>query len=128
MDPSAAASSARTPLILVVEDDEGVRTLAGTVLREAGYRVLEAETGQHAMMLFEGHPDIDLIFTDVVMPGIDGFKLADMTKFKRPDVRILYATAYLDLARDRLGVVHGQILQKPYHADQLEQLVKEALG
>jgi CheY-like chemotaxis protein len=117
----------RAPLILVVEDDAGVRDLASTILQDAGYRVLEAETGQRAIMLFEAHPDIALIFTDIVMPGLDGFKLADITKFKRPAVRILYATAFLDLAHEKLGVVHGQILKKPYRVAQLRQAVQEAL-
>jgi len=81
------------PLILVVDDEEGVRQFAAAVLRDAGYRVLEAEDGQRAIMLFEDNPDINLIFTDIVMPGLDGFKLADMTTFKRPNLRILYATA-----------------------------------
>ena len=117
----------RAPLILVVEDDAGVRDLASTILQEAGYRVLEAETGQRAIMLFEAHPEIALIFTDIVMPGLDGFKLADITKFKRPGVRILYATAFLDLAHEKLGVVHGQVLKKPYRVAQLRQAVQDAL-
>ena len=116
------------PLILVVDDDDGVRELASAILQEAGYRVLEAETGQRAIVLFEANPDIDLIFTDLVMPGLDGFKLADMTKFKRPDIKILYATAFMDLAYEKLGVVHGHILKKPYRPNQLEQVVKETLG
>lgn len=116
------------PLILVVDDDDGVRELAGTILRDAGYRVLEAETGRHAVMLFEANPDIALIVTDIVMPGLDGFVLADMTKFKRPDVKILYTTAYLNEVRDKLGVVHGAILRKPYRPAELEQMVKQALG
>ncbi len=118
----------RAPLILVVDDDDEVRELARTILQEAGYRILEAETGQRAMMLFEANPDIDLIFTDLVMPGLDGFKLADMTKFKRPGIKILYATAFMDVAHDKLGVVHGDILKKPYRTSQLEQAVKETLA
>ncbi len=117
-----------TPLILVVDDDEGVRELAGLILREAGYRTLEAETGQRAMMLFEENSDIRLVFTDIVMPGLDGFKLADMVKFRRPEMKILYATAFMDEAREKLGVVHGDILRKPYRAAQLQALVKAALG
>jgi CheY-like chemotaxis protein len=62
------------------------------------------------------------------MPGLDGFVLADMTKFKRPDVKILYTTAYLNEVRDKLGVVHGAILRKPYRPAELEQMVKQALG
>ena len=115
------------PLILVVDDEEGVRQFAAAVLRDAGYRVLEAEDGQRAIMLFEDNPDICLIFTDIVMPGLDGFKLADMTTFKRPSLRILYTTAFIEEAREKLGVVHGQILLKPYRAAQLEQSVKDAL-
>src|SRR5689334_2005995 len=116
------------PTILVVDDDPDVRELASTILREAGYRVLEAGTGQHGLQLFEEHPEVELIFTDLVMPGLDGFKLADMTKFRRPDVKILYATAYMDVARDKLGIVHGEILRKPYRAAQLEALVKQTLA
>jgi CheY-like chemotaxis protein len=121
------SAPALPPLILIVDDDAGIRELASIILRDAGYRVLEAETGQRALALFENNPDIDLIFTDIVMPGLDGFKLADMTKFQRPEVRILYTTAFMDIAREKLGVVHGQILRKPYRAAQLEQMVKEAL-
>jgi CheY-like chemotaxis protein len=121
------AVAGQSPLILVVEDDTEVRELASTILGEAGYRVLAAETGQRALMLFEAHPDIALIFTDIVMPGLDGFKLADMTKFKRPSVKILYATAFLDVAHDKLGVVHGEILKKPYRPAQLRQVVAAAL-
>jgi CheY-like chemotaxis protein len=132
-EPPAAAARvpggrpADAPLVLVVEDDDGVRELAGAILREAGYRVLEAETGQRAMMLFEENADIRLIFTDIMVPGIDGFKLADMTKFRRPEVKILYATAFIDQVREKLGVVHGEVLVKPYRAAQLEQMVKHTL-
>jgi CheY-like chemotaxis protein len=125
---ASATPPAEAPMILVVDDDPDVRDLASTILREAGYRVLEAGTGHHGLKLFEDHPEVDLIFTDLVMPGLDGFMLADMTKFRRPGVKILYATAYIELARDKLGVVHGEILRKPYRAAQLEALVKQTLG
>jgi len=116
------------PLILVVDDDPEVRRFAADALRAAGYRVLEAENGRRAVLLFEAHPDIALICTDVVMPGLDGFKLADMTKFKRPGLKIVYTTAHPSEAREKLGVVHGAILRKPYRSTQLTQLVKQALG
>ncbi|MBI3513663.1 MAG: response regulator [Proteobacteria bacterium] len=114
-------------MILVVDDNDDVRDLACTILDDAGYRVLEAETGERAIVLFEANPDIGLIFTDILMPGIDGFKLADMIRSRRPDIRILYTTAYIGLAREKLGVVHGPILRKPYRPAQLEQLVMESL-
>lgn len=128
---SGAGGPARValpPLILVVDDDPDVRELSGAILRDAGYRVIEAESGQHGLKLFEDNPEVALIVTDLVMPGLDGFKLADMTKFRRPSIKILYATAYMDVARDKLGVVHGEILRKPFRAAQLEELVKQTLG
>ncbi|MBI3513380.1 MAG: response regulator, partial [Proteobacteria bacterium] len=64
--------------ILVVEDDDGVREYAGTVLREAGYAVLTARDAVEAFILLEQNPGISLMFTDIVMPRIDGLMLADM--------------------------------------------------
>ena len=122
-EPVASAS-----LILVVDDDAAVRAQACAILRDAGYRVLEASTGRGAMMLFEANADIALIFTDIVMPGLDGFVLADVTKFKRPGIKILYTTAHMNEVRDKLGVAHGAILRKPYRRAELEQMVKQALG
>lgn len=118
----------RASLILMVDDDPDVRALAVATLRDAGYRVLEAEDGRRAVVLFEEHPDIAMIVTDIVMPGLDGFKLADMTKFKRPELKILYTTAHLNEARETIGVVHGAILRKPWRPTQLTAAVKAALG
>src|SRR5258708_30273295 len=80
--------------ILVVDDDPEVRGLAAATLEEAGHHVIEASTGQEAIVKFEAHDDIDLIFTDIVMPGIDGFKVADSAKMRRPPVRIRYTTGH----------------------------------
>lgn len=118
----------RAPLILVVDDDPDVRALAAATLCDAGYRVLEAEDGRRAVVLFEEHPDIAMIVTDIVMPGLDGFKLADMTTFKRPELKILYTTAHLNEARENIGVVHGAILRKPWRPTQLTAAVKAGLG
>jgi CheY-like chemotaxis protein len=114
--------------ILIIEDEPKIRDLAVETLRDAGYRVLEAASGDAAMQLFEGHPEIDLIFTDIVMPGIDGFKVADMAKVRRPAVKILYATGFENRARDFLGVVHGRILRKPYRQSDLLAAVEKTLA
>ena len=118
----------RAPTVLVVDDDPDVRELAAGMLREAGHAVLEASTGQEAVVLFEAHPEIDLIFTDIVMPGIDGFRVADVAKTRRPEVKILYATGFSGRAAEYLGVVHGEILPKPYRGPQLAAAVERALG
>jgi CheY-like chemotaxis protein len=127
MSGAAEPAARQSALILVVDDDDGVRELAATILGDAGYRVLEAANGQRAIQLFEANPDIDLIFTDIVMPGLDGFKLADIAKFRRPEIRILYATAFMEYAHEKLGVVHGEVLLKPYRPSQLEQVVEKTL-
>ena len=120
------AAAART--ILVVEDDADVRAIAVSALEDAGYVVLQAATGDKAMVMFDAHPEIDLVFTDIVMPGIDGFKVADCVKHLRPAVRIVYTTAFTDAAADYLGVVHGSILPKPYRSAQLLTAVAQALA
>jgi CheY-like chemotaxis protein len=114
--------------ILLVEDDAEIRELAAEALREAGHGVIEAANGGAAIQSFEQHPEIDLIFTDIVMPGIDGFKVADMAKIRRPGVRILYATGFEHMTRDFLGIVHGRILRKPYRLSDLLQAVEATLA
>jgi CheY-like chemotaxis protein len=122
-----AAVKVTPSTILVVDDDPEVRELAAATLQEAGHHVIEASTGQEAIVKFEAHDDIDLIFTDIVMPGIDGFKVADCAKIRRPTVRILYTTGYAGSAAEHLGVVHGKILAKPYRPDHLVSVVQQEL-
>jgi CheY-like chemotaxis protein len=114
--------------ILLVEDDAEIRELAAEALREAGHGVIEAANGGAAIQSFEQHPEIDLIFTDIVMPGIDGFRVADVAKTRRPSVKIIYATGYAGRAEEYLGVRHGAILLKPYRGQQLSAAVAQALG
>jgi CheY-like chemotaxis protein len=118
----------RASTVLVIDDDPDVRELAAGLLRETGHTVLEASTGQEAIVLFEAHPEIDLIFTDIVMPGIDGFRVADVAKTRRPEVKILYTTGFAGRAAEYLGVKHGEILLKPYRGHQLAAAVHNALG
>lgn len=117
-------SASRT--VLVVDDDADVRDYAILVLEEAGFGVVGAADSAAALTRLEAHPEIALLFTDVVMPGIDGIVLADMVKTRRPDLRVVYATAYNDIVRSRPGVIHGVILSKPYRPAQLVAAVAAA--
>src|SRR5690242_21840012 len=88
--------------VLVVEDDREVREVALAVIEAAGFRVLEAETGDEAYRLLRDCPDlrIDLLFTDIVMPGrLDGVDLAELARSLRPGLRVLFATGFANLAR-----------------------------
>lgn len=116
------------PIILVVEDDAAVRPVAAGILEDAGFRVLEAAGGDQAFRLLDQHPEIALIFTDIVMPGIDGFALAERARLKRPDLRVLYTTGDATAAPG-VGIgVHGAMLPKPYRPGQLAAWVRLALA
>lgn len=115
------------PLVLVVDDDDDIREFAVGVLEDAGYAVVAAANGRQAVQLFEDDEAIELVFTDIRMPGMDGFILAEIAKARRPSVKIIYTTGYVDDARAKLGVWHGPLIEKPYRAPVLEARMREML-
>ena len=117
------------PRILVVEDDELVREFAVRLIKSLGYAVVSAADGMEAMRIVEEISTVDLLFTDIVMPGVDGIILADMVKQRRPTLKILYTTGYRDIARAKseAGILHGRILEKPYRPAELETEIRRLL-
>jgi CheY-like chemotaxis protein len=97
------------------------------VLRERGYSVIEADTGDEALATLPSHPEIVLIFTDIRMPGgRDGISMAAEARRLRPDLKILFATGY---PRDALrGFVGATILRKPYRAHQVVEAVEKEMA
>jgi PAS domain S-box-containing protein len=119
------------PCVLVVEDNDDVRELAESVLGMAGYAVLAAASGEQALALLREGAQVDLLFTDVIMPGgMNGLQLVDEARRLRPRLPVLVTTGYMDELPGQ-GREHGQrlnILAKPYkHGDLLER-VEAALG
>jgi CheY-like chemotaxis protein len=114
--------------ILVVEDDDDIRSYAVAVLEEAGYDVLTARDAVEAFILLEQNPTVRLMFTDIVMPRIDGLMLADMAKLRHPALRVLYATGYMDRVERQPGYRYGALLNKPYRRGQLEDAVRDSLA
>src|SRR5260221_9941046 len=110
--------------VLVVDDEESMVDLAAAILRRAGYQVLTARDGHAAITALRENPGIALLFTDIKMPGIDGFMLADMAKVRRPDLKVLYVTGFGDEVSTRPGVRHGKVLAKPYDPQQLREEVR----
>jgi PAS domain S-box-containing protein len=115
------AHTAANEKILLVEDDDRVRHLTGEMLEELGYRVLAAANSAEALALLDQNSDVDLLFTDIVMPGINGRQLADEALKRRPALKVLFATGYT-----RNAIVHNGILDvgvnvilKPYTMDAL---------
>src|ERR1700687_2605171 len=115
-------------MILVVDDDEGMLTLAATILRRAGYQVLTARDGLEALAALTENPGVALLFTDIKMPRIDGFMLADMAKVRRPNLKVLYVTGFADEVRTQPGVRHGKIIEQPYDPQLLRDAVRLLLG
>ncbi len=125
--PDVAASSGE--VILVVEDDPLMRRLTTEALRELGYTVYDSENAAVALAILDGHSDIKLLLTDVVMPEVNGRKLADEATRRRPDLKVLFTTGYTPNA-----VVHGgvldpgvQFLAKPFTLEQLAAKVRSVL-
>ena len=114
--------------ILVVEDDDEIRSYAVTILEDAGYVVLTARDAIEAFRLLEQNPTVGLMFTDIVMPRIDGLMLADMAKLRHPTLRVLYATGYSERVARQPGYRYGALLDKPYRASQLEAAVAASLA
>ena len=104
-------------VVLLVEDEKGVRDLTREYLEMSGYKVLDAENGHTALELSALHAGpIDLLITDVVMPGINGKELADRVITIRPGIKVLYMTGYTDQAIVHRGTLAAGavLLQKPF--------------
>ena len=115
--------------LLVVEDDEPVRILACLELRAMGYQVTEAACGADALDLLRGGAPADLLFTDVVMPGMSGRELADAARALRPGLRVLFASGYTENAMVHDGRLDAgvHLLSKPYRRLELARAVRAAL-
>ncbi len=128
VSPMALARGTET--VLVVEDDPAVRRVATRVLRGAGYTVLTANNGLQALALLKAHPGpVQLILTDMVMPGMGGQELAVRLGAERPNQKLLFTSGYTDdtLRLGGLPNVRAQFIGKPYSALELTRKVREAL-
>jgi CheY-like chemotaxis protein len=116
--------------VLVVEDDEGVRAYSSGILRELGYAVIEAGDASEALRALEAHPSVDLLFTDVVLPGgVHGRRLADEARRGRPALRVLFTSGYT-----RNAIIHNgrldpgvQLITKPFSYAELASRVRRVL-
>ena len=115
--------------VVVVEDEEGLRLLITSLLERFGYTVLVAANAAHAIELFDEHPSIDLLLTDVVMPGGSGPDLSTWLGKGRPQLKVLYMSGYTDEAIVQHGVLAPGIafLHKPFTAQALAQKIREVL-
>ena len=116
-------------LVLVVEDEARVREMSTEALRDLGYTVINASSAAEALERLAEEPQIVLLFTDVVMPEVDGRRLAQMAREKRPDLKVLFTTGFTRNAVVHNGVLDADVafLPKPFTVEQLARKVREAL-
>ena len=117
--------------LLVVEDDDRVRRLTVLRLKELGYRVLEAGHGAAALTILSETPDVDIVFSDLVMPGgISGFDLARQVRKHYPGMHVVLTSGYsaelLDQAE--VGQLRLKVLRKPYRQAELARTFRAALA
>jgi CheY-like chemotaxis protein len=116
--------------VLVVEDEDAVRSMVREALEARGYRVLVARNGVEALDLAGRYGDyIDLLVTDVVMPQMNGAELAQRLSHLRPGLRVLFVSGYTDDAVIRTGVLEARtaFLQKPFSLDDLGRMVRDVI-
>ena len=123
--------AARRPKILVVEDQEAVRAVACGFLEDFGYEIIEAGDGFDALSKLQEHDDIDLMFSDVVMPGgMNGFDLAQAAQSMKPALKVVHTSGYPKGAmvhQDEPRFKEGFIIMKPYRREDLQKIIKDAL-
>jgi DNA-binding response OmpR family regulator len=128
--PTAAAPARGHETILLVEDQAEVRAVSRAALTRHGYRVLEASYGEEALAIaLRDDAAIDLMLTDVVMPGMSGRELATRVLAHRPGLRVLFASGYAEDVIAHHGVLESGVafIQKPFAADGLLRRVRALL-
>jgi CheY-like chemotaxis protein len=126
----ARETTRRNLTVMVVEDEVGVREFTTEALTELGFDVLAAEAPDLALDLLDAHPEIRLMLTDVVMPGMNGRILADEAQRRRPDLKVVFMTGYTQNAIIHNGVLDAgvHLITKPFTIADLEGALSAVLG
>ena len=125
---STNTDRAKAPAVLVVDDEPAICMLASTCLQDAGLRTLEAYNAQQAIDLLENGEQVDVVFSDVQMPGMDGFELQRWIRQHHPRTKVLLASGVENVkaASGHMGLPRW-LLFKPYNVVDLEQRIRDLL-
>jgi CheY-like chemotaxis protein len=114
--------------VLVVDDDEAVRQVAAAILGELGFHVFEASNAEDALSILRGPIRIQLLLTDLAMPGVGGIELAHLARRLRPDLKVLYTSAYVRMTESNPALRYGPLIEKPWMLEQLKAVIEKLLG
>lgn len=120
-----------SPVILLVEDDDQVRSLVRILLTSDGYRVLEAGTGPEALRLARDHEkEIDLLLSDMLLPEISGYDVASAVKARNPDIKVILMTGWVEgeIVEKCISELGAAFLDKPFQPAKLRELVRDMLS
>ena len=118
----------KRPIVLVVEDEVLIRMFAVDVIRDAGFEVVEAADADEAIAVLESRNDIEVVFTDIHMPGpMDGMRLAAAIRNRWPPVKIIATSGRTDNFEKHLPA-EGRFIPKPYDAQQVGRAIREIVG
>lgn len=109
-------------MILLVDDDENVRETSADMLKELGYQVRQAESGQQALEMLD-QVEFDVMVTDIRMPGMSGFELCDLASERHQDLKIILMSGYF-----QAQTLTRRFLQKPFRTYDLDQAIRAELG
>ena len=127
-EPLQKAAPTSTSTILLVDDDEAVRSTTGLILETMGYKVLEAEDGQTALERLGDGMSVDILLTDVAMPGMNGPELARQVRRLRPGLPIVFFSGYADPEAVAGDAIRQRIIRKPFRASELAAQIEAALS
>jgi CheY-like chemotaxis protein len=124
---SEVERTAAGEIVMVVEDDAAVRLLVTEVLADLGYRTLEAGSGETAVPILQSKQKIDLLVTDVGLPGLNGRQIAEIARQTRPDLKVLFITGYAENAAIRGDFLAPgmDLITKPFALDLLASKVRD---
>lgn len=111
------------PTVLLVDDDDDVRETSAEMLEELGYVVLQAESGQEALAMLDAHPRLDVLVTDVRMPGMTGLELSAAAMSRRQGLHVILISGFF-----RPQALTCRFLQKPFRTQELDAAIRAELG
>jgi CheY-like chemotaxis protein len=128
-EEKAADDVAEVHTVLVAEDEVLVRMAVSEYLRDCGYRVIEASNGDEAVAFLRTDAHVDVVFTDVTMPGMNGFDLSRWVRCERPEVHVILTSGATKASREAADLYEdGPVMGKPYDHGEVERRIRALLA